>query len=286
MAWTPGSVVFIVLHAGAAAALKVGWSPVAVAAALGAYAARMFAITGGYHRYFSHASYRTSRAFQFALGWLGACAAQKGPLWWAGHHRNHHLYADTEKDIHSPARKGFWWAHVGWVLSDRFDETDWKAIAQFAKFPELRLLDRWHWIAPATFAAAMYAFGVFCARFAPGLRTSGPQMLVWGFVISTVVLYHATFSINSLAHRWGRRRYATADDSRNNFWLALLTFGEGWHNNHHHCQSSERQGFFWWEIDATHYALAALARLRLVWDLRAPARDVYATVPRESSAVS
>jgi stearoyl-CoA desaturase (delta-9 desaturase) len=274
--WTKGSVAFFILHASALAVFAVGWSRAAVAAAAAAYAARMFGITGGYHRYFSHASYRTSRAFQFALAWLGACAAQKGPLWWAGHHRNHHLYADTEKDVHSPKYGGVWWSHAGWILSDRFDAVDWRAISQFARFPELRWLEERHWLPPVTLAAGMYALGAVLARVAPGLHTDGPQMLVWGFVLSTVVLYHATFSINSLAHRWGRRRYATADDSRNNPWLALLTLGEGWHNNHHRCQYSERQGFFWWEVDLTHYALSVLASFGLVWDLRAPAREVYA----------
>ena len=283
VAWTPGTAAFFAIHAAALGVLWLGWSPAALAVSLAVYVARMFGITGGYHRYFSHASYRTSRAFQFALGWLGACATQKGPLWWASHHRNHHLYADTDKDIHSPARRGFWWAHAGWILSDRFDAVDWKAIEQFARFPELRLLDRWHWVAPGSLAIALYAFGAALARWTPGLRTNGAQMLVWGFAVSTVALYHATFSINSLAHRFGRRRYRTADDSRNNFWLALITLGEGWHNNHHRCQYSERQGFFWWEVDVTHYALSALAKLGLVWDLRVPAREVY--LEAESPAV-
>ncbi len=276
MRWTRGTAAFVAIHAASLAVFVVGWSRAAVAAAAAAYAARMFGITGGYHRYFSHASYRTSRAFQFALAWLGAASAQKGPLWWAGHHRNHHRYADTDKDVHSPLHGGLWWSHVGWILSDRFDAVDWRAIAQFARFPELRWLDERHWLPPITLAAGMYALGAALARYAPALHTDGPQMLVWGFVLSTVALYHATFSINSLAHLWGSRRYATSDDSRNNLWLALLTLGEGWHNNHHRCQSSERQGFFWWEVDLTHYALSALARLGLVWDLRRPAPGVYA----------
>jgi stearoyl-CoA desaturase (delta-9 desaturase) len=275
IAWSRGNLAFFALHAGTLSVFVVGWSWVAVLAAALTYAVRMFGITGGYHRYFSHASYRTSRAFQFALGWLGASAAQKGPLWWAGHHRNHHLYSDTEKDIHSPVREGFWWSHVGWILSDRFDAVDWKSIRQFARFPELRFLDAWHWLPAVALGAAAWAAGAVLGRFAPFLRTSGPQMFVWAFVVSTVVLYHATFSINSLAHRWGRRRYATSDDSRNNFWLALITLGEGWHNNHHRCQASERQGFFWWEIDVTHYTLMALSWLGLVWDLRRPSSDVY-----------
>jgi stearoyl-CoA desaturase (delta-9 desaturase) len=275
VAWSRGNFAFFGLHLGSLAVFAVGWSWAALAAAVVTYAVRMFGITGGYHRYFSHASYRTSRAFQFALGWLGASAAQKGPLWWAGHHRNHHRYSDTDRDIHSPAREGFWWSHVGWILSDRFDAVDWKAIRSFARFPELRFLDDWHWLPATCLGVGTWLFGALLGRFAPSLHTSAWQMFVWAFLISTVVLYHATFSINSLAHVWGRRRYATSDDSRNNLFLALLTLGEGWHNNHHRCQYSERQGFFWWEIDLTHYALKALSWLGVVWDLRRPTRDVY-----------
>lgn len=263
ISWTAGTWAFMLIHASALLVFVVGWSPEAILAGIVTYAARMFAITGGYHRYFSHASYRTGRAFQFALAWLGAAAVQKGPLWWAGHHRSHHLYADTEKDIHSPVRGGFWWAHAGWILSDRFEATDWKSIKEFAKFPELRFLDSWHWLPPLTLAVGLYVYG-------------GPKFLVWGFFASTVALYHATFMINSLAHRWGSRRFSTTDDSRNNLWLALLTLGEGWHNNHHRAQYSERQGFYWWEVDLTHYALKVCSWFGLVWDLRAPARDVYA----------
>lgn len=276
VSWTAGTAFFVGIHAAALGAFWTGCAPAAAAAALAAYAVRMFGITAGYHRYFSHASFRTGRAFQLALAVLGAASAQKGPLWWAGHHRNHHLYADTDKDVHSPVRGGFWWAHAGWILCDRYDATDLRAVARFARYPELRFLDRWHWLPAAALAGAMYALGAACARWAPGTRTSGPQMLVWGFAVSTVALYHATFSINSMAHRFGRRRYSTDDESRNNAWLALLTFGEGWHNNHHRCQSSERQGFFWWEIDFTHWTLSVLAAAGLVWSLRVPGPEVYA----------
>ena len=263
ISWSTGTFVFLALHACCLFVFVVGWSGEAVLVAAAAYAARMFAITGGYHRYFAHASYRTGRAFQFALGWLGAASVQKGPLWWAGHHRSHHLYADTDRDIHSPARDGFWWAHVGWILSDEFDAIDWKAIGEFRRFPELRFLDAFHWVPPLSLALGLYWLG-------------GARWLVWGFFVSTVALYHATFSINSLAHRWGTRRFETADDSRNNPLLALLTLGEGWHNNHHRAQYSERQGFYWWELDLTHCALKVFSWFGVVWDLRAPAREVYA----------
>jgi stearoyl-CoA desaturase (delta-9 desaturase) len=281
VAWS-ASLPFFALHAACLPVLWVGAVPVELAVALGAYLARMFAITGGYHRYFAHASYRTSRTFQFALAWLGAASAQKGPLWWAGHHRNHHLYSDTEKDIHSPVRGGLWWSHVGWILSTRFDRAPLESIKEFARYPELRFLDRYHWLVPVSLATVLFAAGAALARWAPSLGTNGPRLLLWGFVVSTVVLYHATFSINSLAHRWGSRRYATSDDSRNNPWLALITLGEGWHNNHHRAQYSERQGFFWWEIDVTHYALKALSWFGVVWDLRAPERAVLESVKADA----
>jgi stearoyl-CoA desaturase (delta-9 desaturase) len=232
------------------------------------YALRIFAITGGYHRYFAHRSYRTSRAFQFVLAALGASAVQKGPLWWASRHRQHHKYADQPgKDIHSP-REGFYHAHQGWIFNGRHDASLLDQIRDFASYPELVWLNRWHVAPPLAIAAICAAIG-------------GIPGLVWGFLISTLVCWHSTYTINSLAHRWGSRRYATRDDSRNNLWLALLTFGEGWHNNHHHFCASARQGFFWWEIDVTYYLLRALAALGLVWDLREPpAHVVRASVGR------
>lgn len=267
--------VFFLIHASGLSALALRPRAAELFLAAACYAVRMFAITGGYHRYFAHASYRTGRAFQFALAWLGACAAQKGPLWWAGHHRNHHLHSDTERDIHSPARGGFWWSHVGWVLSDRFDRAPLESIREFARYPELRWLDRFHWLPPLCLAAAMYLAGDLLGRWLPSTGTSGKRMLLWGFCVSTVALYHATFSVNSLAHRWGKRRWDTGDDSRNNLWIALITLGEGWHNNHHRVQYSERQGVRWWELDLTHGALKALSWAGLVWDLRVAPPEAY-----------
>lgn len=240
---------FLVLFTG------VGWSAVAVC--LATFWIRMFAVTGGYHRYFSHRSYKTSRGFQLVLAVLGSTALQKGVLWWAAHHRRHHKYSDQEKDLHSPSQRGFWWAHVGWILSPVHEETDWKRIPDLARYPELVWLNRYHLVPPIALAVGLYLAG-------------GLPWLVWGFFVSTILLWHATFTINSLAHVFGRRRFATADTSRNNIWLALLTMGEGWHNNHHHYMNSVRQGFFWWEIDLTYYVLWALSRLGLTWDLAQP----------------
>jgi stearoyl-CoA desaturase (delta-9 desaturase) len=258
---------FAGLHLGCLAVAWVGvsWFAVGVAAAL--YAARMFAITGFYHRYFSHRSFRTSRGMQFAFAVLGAASVQRGPLWWAAHHRHHHLHADTDLDAHSP-RHGFWRSHAGWFLTRRHFRTRHEAVPDLVRFPELRLLDRFDVLVPVLLAVGLYALGALLERRAPGLGTNGPQLLVWGFFVSTVVLFHVTVTINSLAHRWGGRRYATPDDSRNNWLLALLTFGEGWHNNHHHYPGAARQGVAWWELDLTWYGLKLLSWLGLVWDLR------------------
>ncbi len=259
---------FIALHLACLAVLWVGVSTTAVAVAAALYALRMFAITGFYHRYFSHRAFRTSRAAQFAFAALGASAVQRGPLWWAAHHRHHHAHSDDPHDSHSLRQHGFAWSHSGWFLSHAHFATRTELVPDLARYPELRFLDRFDVVVPALLALALFAAGELLAHYAPGLGTNGAQLLVWGFCLSTVVLYHATFTINSLAHRFGRRRYATRDDSRNNFWLALLTFGEGWHNNHHHYPGAARQGFYWWEIDLTYYALRGLAALGVIWDLR------------------
>ena len=270
---------FIAIHLGCVAVFWVGVSTTALMVAATLYALRMFAITAFYHRYFSHNAYRTSRAAQFLFALLGASAAQRGPLWWASHHRHHHVHADEAEDSHSALRHGLWWSHVGWFMSRAHFTPRGALVASLARYPELRFLDRWDVLVPLALCALLYATGNWAESHAPQLGTSGAQLLAWGFCVSTVALYHATFSINSLAHRHGRRRYATRDASRNNAWLALLTFGEGWHNNHHHYPAAARQGFFWWEIDLTYYGLKLLQALRIVWDVRgvpAAVRDAHA----------
>jgi len=260
---------FIAIHAGCLALPWVGVSTVAVAAAVALYALRMFAITGFYHRYFSHRAFRAGRVVQFVFAALGASAAQRGPLWWASHHRHHHVHADEPEDCHSALRHGFAWSHMGWFMArENFAPRD-RLVRSLARYPELRFLDRWDVVAPLLLVVLLWTAGALAERFAPELGTSGAQAVVWGFCVSTVVLYHATFSINSLAHRFGTRRYATRDASRNNFWLALLTFGEGWHNNHHRYPAAARQGFFWWEVDLTYYGLRVLAALGLIRELNA-----------------
>lgn len=258
---------FIGLHLACLAVFWVGVSWIAIAVFLGSYLLRMFAITAFYHRYFSHRTFKTSRAMQFVFALIGASATQRGPLWWAAHHRHHHKSSDRPEDPHSP-RHGFLWSHMGWFLSRKHFDTDLKQIPDLARYPELRWLDRYDLAVPVAYAAALFGLGALLERLAPGLGTSGGQLLVWGYFISTVVLIHATLTINSLSHVWGKRRYNTSDDSRNNWFLALITLGEGWHNNHHHFPGSARQGFYWWEIDVSYYVLRMMSWVGLVSDLK------------------
>ncbi len=267
---------FVGMHLACLAVIWVGWSATAVAVAAGLYLLRMFAITGFYHRYFSHRAFKTSRTGQFVFGVLGASAVQRGPIWWAAHHRHHHAHSDQPEDVHSPVQRGFLWSHMGWFLSRRHFTPDLTRVRDLQRFPELRLLDRFDILVPVALAVALFFLGMALETWAPSLGTTRWQMLVWGFFVSTVVCYHATYTINSLSHVFGRRRYETPDDSRNNFLLALLTLGEGWHNNHHHYPLSARQGFYWWEIDVTYYGLRLLAMLGIIWDLKpvpAPIRE-------------
>ncbi len=274
------SIPFFVIHALALAAIFTPfkwWYPLL---ALGSYYVRMFGITGGFHRYFSHRGYKTSRVFQFFLAFLGEMSAQKGVLWWAAHHRDHHKYSDQPEDIHSPLQRGVWWAHAGWVLSSRYDQLKEDRITDFTKYPELMWLNKYHLVPPTLFGAVLFALG-------------GWPVLCWGLFVSTVFLWHGTFTINSLSHVFGSTRYRTTDTSKNNFALALITMGEGWHNNHHFYQSTANNGFFWWEVDATYYVIKALSWVGIVWDVRTPPkhiRDSYlepeVVTPQVDNAVS
>lgn len=259
---------FLAMHLLCGLVFWVGWSWTAVVTAALLYAVRMFAITAFYHRYFSHRAFKTSRRWQFVFALLGASAVQRGPLWWAAHHRHHHAHSDQVLDVHSPHHHGFWWSHVGWFLTPAAFNTRVGAVPDLAKFPELRFLDRFDILVALSLAGFLYGLGAGLETWIPALETNGLQLLVWGFFLSTVVLYHCTYTVNSLAHRFGHQRYATNDQSRNNLVLALLTFGEGWHNNHHHYPAAARQGFYWWEIDLTYYLLVVLAWLGIVWDLK------------------
>jgi len=260
------------LHVGAiygAFALGISWAAVAWCVAM--YATRMFFITGVYHRYFSHRTYKTSRWFQFVLAAFAMMTAQKGVLWWAGHHRRHHKHSDTDLDVHSPLFGGFWWSHFGWMMGRDFEGTDAGVVKDFMKYPELRALEKLWFIVPVAVGVAAYLLG-------------GWFGLVWAFAVPQVLSWHGTFTMNSLSHVWGSRRYNSGDDSRNNPVLALITLGEGWHNNHHHYQASARQGFFWWEVDITYYILRGLQLVGLIWDVRGVPEHVRAGTRKAAAA--
>ena len=268
------SIPFISVHLLCLAVFWTGLSATALGIAFLTLALRMFGLTAGYHRYFCHKAFKTSRPFQFVLAWLGMSAAQYGPLWWAGHHRSHHRHSDTEKDVHPPGVKGFFWAHAGWIMCPANQRTKVEWVPDLVKYPELRWLDRNHYLAPVSLGVALWFLGEWLAAAYPGLQTNGWQLVVVAMFCSTTVLYHVTFAVNSFGHQFGSRRYDTNDESRNSLWLALVTGGEGWHNNHHRYPASERQGFYWWEIDFTHYGIALLSRLGIVWDVRGPSSAV------------
>ena len=253
----PGVIPFALIHLACFAVIWTGFQAPDLMLCGVLYAIRMFAITGGYHRYFSHRSFKTSRVFQFLLAFVAQSSAQQGALWWAAHHRKHHKYSDTPQDVHSPLQSGFWFAHFGWIFSTTKSQADYDLMKDFMKFPELVWLNKYKHVPPVLLGVGVWL-------------VSGWSGLVVGFFISTMLLFHCTFAINSLAHLIGKQSYVTGDDSRNNWFLALITFGEGWHNNHHYFQGSTRQGFHWWQIDFTYYVLKFLAFFRIVWDLRAP----------------
>lgn len=259
---------FIFLHAICLGVIWVGWSWAAVWVAVVLYFIRMFAITGFYHRYFSHKTFKTTRFWQFIFAVLGNSAVQRGPLWWSAHHRHHHRFTDTPKDVHSPLQHGFLWSHMGWLTSKTNFPTPKKYVREWFNYPELVWLNRFDKAVPILLALILYIGGEMLHIYVPGLKTNGWQLVIWGFFISSVVLFHGTVTINSLDHMVGTRRYDTPDTSRNNAFLALITLGEGWHNNHHHYPVSTRQGFFWWEIDITYYLLVLLSRLGIIYDLR------------------
>lgn len=266
---------FILLHIACLAGFWVGISWFAVLFMLGFYLIRMFAITAFFHRYLSHKTFQTSRPLQFLFLLIGTMSAQRGPLWWAAHHRYHHRHTDTEHDPHS-SRHGFWYSHIGWFLNEQNFPTRKEVIKDWLKFPEIVWLDRFSLPVVVMTATTIYLFGGWLAAAHPALGTSGVQLLVWGFVVSTVLLIHATLCINSLAHLYGSRDFDTEDNSRNNLFLSIITLGEGWHNNHHYYAGSTRQGFFWWQIDITYYLLKLMSLFGLIWGIKAVPQRIYA----------
>jgi stearoyl-CoA desaturase (Delta-9 desaturase) len=271
-----GAIPFMLVHVVGVLAIFTGISWAAVGMCIFMYYARMFAITGAYHRYFSHRTYKTSRFFQFVLAFWGASCAQQGPLWWAAHHRHHHKFSDEEQDIHSAKLRGLWWSHVGWILCKKYGPTNEEAVKDLTKYPELRWINKNHGVAPFILAASIFFFGVFLEYVAPGLHTNGLQMMCWGFFTSTTILYHGTFCINSLAHLIGSKRFDTGEESKNSLILSIITMGEGWHNNHHRYPYSERQGIYWYEVDMSHYVLRMFSWFGLVWDIKLHPEEIYA----------
>lgn len=261
---------FILIHLGCLLVFWVGFSAFALYSALFLYCVRIFCIGAVYHRYYSHKAFKLNRFYQFLFTTLTMTAMQRGPLWWAAHHRVHHLASDQPSDPHSPVHHGFWWSHLGWFLSKDNFTYDKSRVKDFIKYPEIVFLNRFDALVPILFGCILYLLGYYLEQEYPVLQTSGSQMLIWGFCLSTVAVYHATFSINSIGHEKGTQPHKTDDHSRNNILLALLTFGEGWHNNHHQYPVSARQGFKWWEIDVTYYILYLLEKFGVVSELRRP----------------
>ncbi len=227
---------------------------------------RAIGLTLAFHRYFAHRAFKMNRVAQFVWAFIGTAAMQKGPLWWAGHHVNHHRFADREGDPHSPMVSGIYYAHIGWFLNDakndRLEATN-PVIRDFSKFPEIRFLSTYFFLPPLLLALAMYAIGGF-------------PWLVWGFCFPTVTLAHSTFAINTVNHLFGSRRFDTIDESRNNAFTAIFAVGEGWHNNHHRYQRSARNGFYWWEFDPTWYTIRLMQMVGLVWDVQPVPERIYA----------
>lgn len=237
------------------------------------YIIRMFGITGGFHRYFAHRSYKTSRVFQFILGILGTFAAQRGPIWWASHHRIHHRYSDQKQDVHSPSN-GLFQSHIGWIFMEKNLNIDWKYANDWKKFPELIIIDRLCYPLVGVFFILLWSIGSIANALFPSLHTSGFSCFFWAGLVSTTLLYHATFSVNSLCHIFGYRTYNTPDTSTN-FWpIGILALGEGWHNNHHHYSASTRQGFKFWEIDISYMIIKSLSFFGIIWDIKRPPNHI------------
>jgi stearoyl-CoA desaturase (Delta-9 desaturase) len=226
---------------------------------------RAIGLTLAFHRYFAHRAFKMNRIARFAWVWIGTSAMQKGPIWWAGHHVNHHKYADRDGDPHSPMVSGVYYAHIGWFLNDtKHDklEANNPVIRDFSKVPEIAFIEKYFFLPPLLLAIAMFAVGGF-------------PLLIWGFCLPTMTLAHATFAINTVNHMFGSRRFETVDESRNNPFTAFFAVGEGWHNNHHRYQRAARNGFYWWEFDPTWYVIRAMKAVGLVWDVQAVPKRIY-----------
>ncbi len=246
----------------------VAFSWLALTVLILSYSLGMIFVTLGLHRYFSHRAFKTSRWFQFLLAYGCCTVLQRGPIWWASVHRHHHRFSDEKEDFHSPRQGGFFHAHMGWLYNPKVFELDYKNVQDLTQYPELRFLDSWYYIGAVHYMLMMALLGYCLGVWFPQTGATAGQMLVYGFFLRTVLLWHGTYTINSLMHVIGKRVYATKDDSRNSFILAILTMGEGWHNNHHHYPATARMGFHWWQIDVSYYVILLLEKLRLIHSVR------------------
>ncbi len=264
----------VFMHLGCIGIFFVPLNKISIILFLTMYCLHVFTLTAGFHRYFSHKSFKTSRLFQFILAFFGTIAAQKDPLWWASHHRIHHQHADTEKDPHSARHKGFWYAHIGWVMKSKLDNTRFDKIKEFSQIPELIWLNKHPYIPPMLLVILLISTGMVFEVYFPRYNITALQLITYGFFLSTVCVYHVTFCINSVAHKFGSKRFTNEDDSVNNWILAILAGGEGWHNNHHKYSVCARQGFRWWEIDVTYYLLKILEKVKIIWDVKEPPKSL------------
>ena len=271
MNWTT-TVVLVLLHVGAVAALFMfSWQALAVSAFL-YWIAVGLGISMGYHRLHTHRSYKVPVGLEYFLAVCGTLTLEGGPIFWVATHRIHHQKADRPGDPHSP-RDGGWWAHIGWILFGETKHNNTRLMSKYApdlaKDPFYIWLNNYHWLPILVLAIVLFAFG-------------GLPMLLWGTCLRVVVGLHATWLVNSATHMWGRRRFATRDDSRNNWWVALLTFGEGWHNNHHAHPTSARHGLTWYEFDHSWILINILKFFRIAKFVRV-AKVTSALAEREAA---
>lgn len=258
---------FVLVHIiGIFGPFYVGFSWAAFLTAVALYFIRMFFVTAFNHRYFAHRTFKIvifERQIQFLMAFLCSMEMQKGVLWWAYWHRHHHKYSDTPQDVHSRKLRGLYWSHVGWILCKKYKH--FKVLNDFSKNTEIIWLEKGlnHLIGPVVYGFLCALWGYFLGE---RFGTNTLQMIVWAVFTSTVCLYHGTFSINSFAHMVGKQRFDTGEESRNSWWLAILTLGEGWHNNHHENQHRAAQALTKKEyyLDFTYWGLRFLEFLKII----------------------
>ncbi len=258
----------VLFHTSIILLFYVGYSLTSLSVCLLSFIIRMFAIAGGYHRYFSHRSYNISRVFQFILAFLGTTTGQKGPLSWATSHMKHHCSSDKAGDPHSPKLQSIGYAHLGWLWRQNALPTDRKFVQRFQQYPEIVFLNRFHTIGPVTLICFLALLGYLLDQSYPELNTSRGQLIAWGFIVPTLLILHGTCLINSVSHYCGSQRFRDGDESRNVWWLFPIALGENWHNNHHHRPSSANTSCVWWEIDVVYYIICLLEAAGLIWDVR------------------